>query len=314
MSDASYADELHGQGTNKARGKRIYNSYSDKAYMIFVNTFLIIALIVVVVPLLFVLASSFSSSDAVAAGRVFLWPVEPSLEGYKAVFRNDRLIRGFLNTIFYAVANIVLNLVMLLLAAYPLAKKDLKYKKYIVFLFSFTMFFSGGMIPSYLVIRSLGMIDTVWAMIIPSAMSIWNVIVTRTYFQSNIPYELFECASIDGCGDFIYLWKVVVPLSKPILAVMALFVGIGIWNSYFSALLYLQNYELYPLQLVLRDILILGDTGSMLLDVKDEMERQQLQQLLKYSTMVISSVPVMLIYPFVQKYFVKGVMVGSLKG
>jgi len=314
MADINNTNELLDRNINIIKRYKIYNSFSDKAYMTFVYLFLIIALIVVIVPLLFVLASSFSSSRAVAAGRVLLWPVEPSLEGYKAVFRNDRLLRGFFNSIFYASANIILNLFMLLLASYPLSKRDLKYSKHIMFLFTFTMFFSGGMIPTYLVVRYLGMIDTVWAMIIPSAMSVWNVIVTRTYLKSNIPYELYECASIDGCGDFIYLWKIVVPLSKPILAVMALFVGVGVWNSYFNALLYLQNYELYPLQLVLRDILILGDTGSMLLDVKEQMERQQLQQLLKYSIMVVSSVPVMLIYPFVQKYFVKGIMIGSLKG
>lgn len=314
MINTEYAVKKYDKNLGSRLGIHVYDSFTDKLYMFVIYILLIFALIVVLVPLIFVVASSFSSPTAVASGRVLLWPVDPSLEGYAAVFRNDKLIRSFANTVLYATLNIVANLVLMMFAAYPLSRKDLKYRKFIMFFFTFTMFFNGGMIPTYLVVRSLGLLDTIWAMVIPSAMSVWNVIVARTYIQSSIPFELYESASLDGCSDFTYLWKIVVPLSTPILAVIALFVGVGVWNSYFNALIYLQNYDLYPLQMVLRDILILGNTDTMLLNIKEQMERQKMQYLLQYSTIVVSSVPVMLLYPFAQRYFVRGVMIGSLKG
>jgi len=181
-------------------------------------------------------------------------------------------------------------------------------------LFSITMFFSGGMIPTYLLIRSLGMIDTVWAMVIPNAMAVWNVIITRTYIQSNIPHELYECASLEGCGDFYYVIRIVVPLAKPIIAVMALLYAVGHWNSYFNAMLYLRSEKLFPLQIILRDILIYNMGLGSPQDVERQMERLYFSYLLKYSTIIVGSLPMMILYPFVQKYFIRGIMIGALKG
>ncbi|AEE97460.1 carbohydrate ABC transporter permease [Mahella australiensis] len=291
-----------------------YKSFSDKIYMMLVCTILWIALIVVAIPLIFVLASSFSSAEAIAAGRVFLWPVGFNVEGYKMIFRTSAIMIGYRNSIIYTVLGTVINIIMTLLAAYPLSRKDFQARSFVTVLFSITMFFSGGMIPTYLLIKSLNMLDTMWAMVIPNAMGVWNVIITRTYIQSNIPMELYECASLEGCGDFYYLFKIVIPLAKPIIAVMALLYGIGHWNSYFDALLYLKSQSLFPLQLVLRDILVLNMGLGSPSDVKRQQELLYFSYLLRYSTIVVASVPVMLAYPFVQKYFIKGIMIGALKG
>ncbi len=241
--------------------------------------------------------------------------MEPSLEGYKAVFKNKNILTGFQNTFFYTLAGTFVNVVMTVLAAYPLSRKDFRGRNKFMLLFVFTMMFNGGLIPTYFVVKDLSMIDTVWAMLIPTALSVWNVIIMRTYFQTTIPGELLEASQIDGCNDFRFLLKIVVPLSGPIIAVIALFYAVGHWNQYFNAMIYLKNPQLYPLQLILRDILVQNEVRiDMLGDVKSAAARQGLRELLKYSLIVISSVPLMLVYPFVQKFFVKGVMIGSIKG
>jgi len=298
-----------------SKGKlQIYSSPGDKAYMGFtyIMTFLIMG--VILVPLLFVVSSSFSSADAVMAGKVYLWPIGFTIKGYTMILGHDMLLTGIRNSILYVVLGTSINIIMTILAAYPLSRKDFKLRNPIMFMFSFTMLFSGGMIPGYLLVRNLGLLDTIWAMVIPGAMSIWNVIVMRTYFQVSIPQELLESAALDGCDDFRFLLKIALPLSTPIIAVNILLYAVGHWNSYMGGFLYLTNSQLFPLQLVLRDILITSNIAGVDLDIGTLLEREKLKALLQYSTIVVASVPVMLLYPLVQKYFVKGVMIGAIKG
>ncbi|MFC7679641.1 carbohydrate ABC transporter permease [Paenibacillus sp. GCM10028914] len=295
--------------------KTIKESGSDRLFTIFNYVMLSIVLIVVLYPLIYVVSASFSSSSAVLSGRVWLWPVEPTLEGYRAVFKNTMVTKGFMNTIFYTVAGTAINLILTVLAAYPLSRKDFKGRNFFMLMFVFTMLFNGGLIPTYLIVKDLGMIDTVWAMLIPAALSVWNVIIMRTYFQTTIPGELLEASQLDGCTDFRFLKSIVLPLSGPILAVIALFYAVGHWNQYFNAMIYLKQSDLYPLQLVLRDILVQNEVNiEMLGDAKTAAARQGLRELLKYSLIVVTSVPLLVVYPFLQKFFVKGVMIGSIKG
>lgn len=295
--------------------KSIKESGSDRLFTIFNYVILSLVLVVVLYPLIYVVSASFSSSSAVLSGKVWLWPVEPTLEGYKAVFKNTMVVKGFMNTIFYTMAGTSINLVLTVMAAYPLSRNDFKGRNFFMLVFVFTMLFNGGLIPTYLIVKDLHMIDTVWAMLIPTALSVWNVIIMRTYFQATIPSELLEASQLDGCTDFRFLRSIVLPLSGPILAVIALFYAVGHWNQYFNAMIYLKRADLYPLQLVLRDILVQNEVNiEMLGDAKTAAARQGLRELLKYSLIVVTSVPLLIVYPFLQKFFVKGVMIGSIKG
>lgn len=297
--------------------ERYYRAVSDRIVMVFVYLILTLALIVVAVPLLNIVSSSFSSPDAVTQGEVFLWPVEPTLMAYEAVVNYEDIWVGYANSLLYAVVGTVVSLVVTFLAAYPLSKPDFPLRKLVTVLFTICMMFSGGMIPTYLVVKSLGMINTLWAIVIPSAVSIWNIIITRTYIQSNIPYTLYEASTIDGCDDFRYLLQIVLPLCIPVIAVNALMFAVGQWNSYFNALIYLNDSAKYPLQMFLRNILIQNQFDIKMigtLDLATQMERQNLSSLLKYAVIVVAAVPVLILYPFIQKYFIKGMMVGSIKG
>jgi len=297
--------------------KRIRHSRSDLIFTVVDYVLLGIGVLVVAYPLVYVLSASFSSSHAVISGRVFLWPVDPTLDGYQAVFRNKQVWTGYVNSATYTALGTTVNLVMTVLAAYPLSRRDFYGRNLIMGLFAVTMFFSGGLIPGYLLVRALGMLNTRWAMVIPGAMSVWNVIVARTYFQSNIPGELLDAAQIDGCSNSRFLAIIVVPLSGPILAVLALWCAVGYWNSYFSALIYLKEARFYPLQIVLRNILIQNAISSDMLghvDIKRVAELEGLRELLKYSLIIVASLPVLLLYPFAQKYFVRGIMIGAIKG
>lgn len=282
--------------------------------MVFVYVFTFGMALCVLVPLVFVIAASFSSPEALLSAKVFLWPVDFTLRGYKMVVQHEMLPIGFKNTIIYAVLGTVINVFMTVIAAYPLSRKDLKIRNAVMMLFAFTMLFNGGMIPTYLVVRNLGLIDTIWAMVLPNALAVWNLIITRTYFQTTVPDEMLESANIDGCDDFRFLTRMVIPLSVPIIAVNILLYAVGHWNSYFNAMMYLNDNKLYPLQLVLRDILIQDDTSGVSMDVTKQLEKQQTRYLLQYSTMVVGTVPVMLLYPLIQRYFVTGIMVGAIKG
>jgi multiple sugar transport system permease protein/putative aldouronate transport system permease protein len=288
---------------------------ADRTFVITNYVVLFVFLLVVAYPLVYVVSASFSSPSAVVSGQVWLWPVDFTLEGYEAVFRDDRIWIGFRNSLFYAVAGTTVNVVMTIMAAYPLSRKDFGGRNIIMFLFVFTMLFSGGLIPTYLVVKQTGMLNTPWAMIIPGAILVYNMIITRTFFQQTIPDELLEAAQIDGVSDFRFVRDVVLPLSGPIIAVNALFYAVAHWNSFFNALIYLTNPNLFPLQIILRDILVQDNIDpATMQDVQEALARQELARVLKYSLIVVATVPLLVVYPFVQKHFVRGVLIGSLKG
>jgi putative aldouronate transport system permease protein len=271
--------------------------------------------LLVLYPLIFVISSSFSSADAVSSGKVILWPVDFSTEGYETVFENSQVGRGYLNSIFYTVFGTLISLSMTMMAAYALARKDLPFRGPLMFLFTFTMLFDGGMIPNYMLMRDLHFLNTPWAILLPGAIAVYNMIITRTFIAHNIPNELRESAEIDGCTDFQYFFRIVLPLSKAIIAVIALYYAVFQWNSYFSAFLYLTDKDLFPLQIVLRDILLANTIeASAIVEPELMAAKQGLADLLKYALIIVSSIPMMIVYPFIQKYFVKGVMIGSLKG
>lgn len=286
----------------------------DKLFTIANYLFAGILLLLVLYPLIYVLSASFSSPESLMGGRVWLFPVDIGLAGYKAVFEYKGVWIGYSNSLFYTVAGTVINVVMTIAAAYPLSRKDLYGGRTIMLIFAFTMIFSGGLIPNYLLVKELGLLNTRWALLIPNAMSIFNVVVMMSFFRSNIPAELLESAKMDGCSNFRFLLSIVLPLSGAVIAVITLFYAVGHWNSFFDALLYLSDKNKFPLQIYLREILLLNTTSDITLNVDEESKNFYLSELLKYSLIILSSLPMIVLYPFVQKYFVKGVMVGSLKG
>lgn len=295
--------------------KKVKLSTDDRIFYIAVNIIIAIVLVIMLWPLIFIVSSSVSSKEAVMAGKVFLLPVDFSLEGYKTVFKTNEVLIGYRNTIFYTVVGTFINVGMTMAAAYPLSRKDLPHRKLIMFLFTFTMIFSGGMIPTYIIVSELGLLNTPWAMLLPGALSVYNLIITRTFIENSIPYEVFEAAVIDGCDDFRYFAKVLMPLSGSVIAVIMLYYAVAHWNSYFNAFLYITDSRLYPLQLVLRNILIANQMDSAMMTDFDSMtSKQGLADLMKYSLIVVSSLPVLVMYPFVQKHFIKGVMIGAVKG
>jgi multiple sugar transport system permease protein/putative aldouronate transport system permease protein len=296
---------------------KIRVSPADKIYLGFVYASLGAFTLSVLYPLVYVLACSFSSPTALISGKVFLWPVDFSVLGYRTVFNNRSVWAGYRNTIVYTVTGTVMNVFFTMCAAYPLARPEFKARTAVTWFYTVTMFVGGGLIPYYLLVRSLGMLDTMWALILPGLISAWGIIICRTFLQSSIPNELFEAATIDGCSYFQYFFRVVIPLSKAVMAVLALNYATGMWNSYFPALVYISSQSKFPLQLVLRNILIanqinLADMSSF--SARNMMENQYLGELMKYALIVVASFPLLAFYPFIQKYFIKGVMVGSIKG
>lgn len=286
----------------------------DRLFVFFNSAVLIVITIAILLPLMFIVSASFSSSEAVIAGKVTLWPVDFSLLGYQTILEHKKVWDGFANSVFYTVFGTLFNVVMTIIAAYPLSRQDLVGRRVITIAFIFTMLFSGGLIPTYMVVRDLGLLNTRAAMILPTGIGIFNLLITITFFRTTIPPELIEAARIDGANDFRTFASIVLPLARPIIAVLALFYAVQHWNSYFSALIYLKDQELFPLQIVLREILIENSIdASMLIDIEDLVAREGLRELLKYSLIVVASVPVLIIYPFVQRHFVKGMMIGSVK-
>ncbi len=277
---------------------------------------LTLLLIIVLYPLIYIISCSFSSGDALMSGKVRLFPVGFTFDSYAAVFKYDIIWVGYANSLFYTVVGTVISIVLTLFAAYPLSREDFRGDKVYTAFFLFTMMFSGGLIPSYLLIKNLHMIDTIWAIVLPGAVSAYNMIVARTFFKQTIPKELLEAAEMDGCSDFRFFTRIVIPLSTPIIAVLCLWVAVGLWNSYFGPMIYMNSEEKYPLQLVLRKILLMSQINLNTSNVDPEKiaKNQYLSEMLKYGTIIVSSLPLMIIYPFVQKYFVKGVMIGSVKG
>lgn len=289
---------------------------ADRLFNLVNGLFMALVVLLMAYPLYFILIASFSDPTQVNAGRVILFPRDIMFDGFRAIFKDTKIWMGYRNTITYAVLGTILNVSLTLTAGYSLSRKELMGRKLIMKLLTFTMFFNGGMIPNYLLVAGLGLKDTLWAMILPNAVSVWNLIIARTYLSTNIPDELFEAASMDGCGTIRFFFRIVLPLSSALTAVMVLFYAVAHWNAFFNALIYLESSAKYPLQLVLRNILLINQSGdsSMLADAEDLVLRQKLSDLLKYGVIVVSTLPVLCIYPFVQKYFVKGVMIGAVKG
>ena len=283
----------------------------------FINYILLTVLLVVVLyPLIYIISCSFSSGDALMSGRVKLFPVDLTLQSYKAVFKYQSIWTGYRNSIIYAIVGTLISMVLTLFAAYPLSRDDFRGKKIFTVIILFTMMFSGGLIPTYLLVKNLDLMDTIWAVVLPGAVNAYNIIVARTFFANTIPKELQEAAEMDGCTDFRFFVRIVIPLSTPIIAVLSRWVVVGLWNSYFGPMIYLNSQEKYPLQLVLRRILLLSQVNLNQSNIDPETIRknQYLGEMLKYGTIIISTLPLMIVYPFVQKYFVKGVMIGSVKG
>ncbi|GAA4832520.1 carbohydrate ABC transporter permease [Paenibacillus vulneris] len=290
-------------------------SRADKGIEILIYIILALVTASVLYPLVFVLVASISSPEMVIRGEVWLWPKGLTMVGYERIFQNKEILSGYTNTIAYTLVGTAINLVMTVAAAYPLSRKDFYGRNVFTALILFTMFFSGGMIPTYLLIKKLGMLNTFWALVIPSAVSVWNIVIMRTFFQNSIPNEIQESASIDGCSNMQTLVRIVLPLSAPILAVMVLFYSVGHWNAYFNALIYLTDRAKYPLQLILREILVQGQMQEMV-DVSDSTLAKSVMdaEAIKYAAVIVANLPVLLLYPFLQKYFVKGIMVGAIKG
>ncbi|GAA0850995.1 carbohydrate ABC transporter permease [Bifidobacterium pullorum subsp. gallinarum] len=291
----------------ESRGDRIFNLIN--------YTVLILVTIIVMYPLVFVLSASFSDPQTVLRGEMLLWPKGVNLNSYVKIFQNKDIISGFTNTLVYTSLGTFINLAMTILAAYPLSRKDFVGRNAIMAMLVFTMFFSGGLIPTYLLIKNLGMLNTLWVMIIPNAVSIWNIIIMRTFFQQSIPGELQEAATIDGCSNIKILTRIILPLSMPIIAVTILFYAVGHWNAFFNALLYLSDKDKFPLQLILREILIQGQTNDMVkMSTESAIKQQREVEGIKYAVLVVANIPVLALYPFLQRYFVKGVMIGAIKG
>lgn len=294
--------------------RKVKDTTSDTILYAIIHVCMAIMLIITLYPLIYVLSASFSSAEAVSTGQVVLLPVDFSLRGYQEVFDYHVIWMGYKNTIFYTVVGTCINIVMTMFAAFALSQKMLPGRGFFTFLFTFTMLFNGGIIPSYLQYRNLGILNTRWALLLPGAISVYNMVVTRTFIQ-NIPHELCEAAEIDGCSDARYFVSILLPLSKAIIAVIALYYAVGHWNSYFNAMLYINKQDLHPLQIFLRNILVLNTMDASAITDPEEIKAMEgMRDLLKYALIVVATAPILCVYPMIQKYFAKGVMVGSLKG
>lgn len=299
--------------TKTKRPRLSRSDLNDKIFYLFIYVFLGFLALVILYPLYFIIIASISDPDAVLGGDVILFPVGITLSGFEAILHRSDVWLGYLNTIIYTALTVVLSLVVTVPAGWALSRKQLLGKKFFMIYFIIPMFFGGGLIPFYNVMSQLNLINTPWAVILPSILSVWNLFMTRTFFESSIPDGLVEAARIDGASEFRIFFSLVLPLSKAILAVMALYYAVGQWNSYFNAMIFLQDENLYPLQLILREILIASETttgGS----GETILEQYRLANQIKYVSVIVSSAPVIMLYPFVQKYFAQGAMIGSLKG
>ena len=295
------------------KNKNNIRTKKDQGFYFFCYALVVVLTLVVLYPIIFIISASLSNSDTVVQGKVWLWPVDFTLQAYKIIINRSEIWNGYLNTIIYTVCGTLLNVALTLVCAYPMARKNLRGRSAIMFFFSFTMMFSGGMIPNYILVKNLGIMNTRWAIILPGAMSVYNMIVCRTFIESNIPDEMLEAAQIDGCSNTQFFFQMVLPLSKAIIAVLALWYGVAHWNAYMNAFLYLRDQDLYPLQIFLKEILVQSEMlgGE---DIVDTENVTTIYVTLKYCIIVVSSAPLMCVYPFVQKHFQKGVMLGSVKG
>jgi putative aldouronate transport system permease protein len=300
------------------RRTAVRESRGDRIFLVFVYTFLGIIALLVLYPMVYVVSSSFSSGRAVLSGRVVLWPVDPTLDGYRGMLSYAPIPPAFLYSVLYTVGGTALTVVLTIAMAYPLSRKDFYGRKVWIWLLLLALMFNGGLIPFYLVVKTLGMVNTIWSQMVPGALNVFLVILAKTFFQQTISNELYEAAAIDGASDIAFLIRIALPLSKPIIAVITLLTAVGIWNSYFSALIFLNSESLYPLQMVLREIVVYAQVtaagfGFNNMTTQQIVYFQNLSALLKYALIVVSTVPMLLLYPLAQRYFVQGLMLGSLK-
>ena len=289
-------------------------SHSDRVFDIVNTALLAIALLIVLYPLYFITIASYSDPNAIYQGKVYLLPKGITFDGYKKIFESRGIWDGYLNSVIYTVLGTGISVVMTIMTAYPLSRKDFLGRGLFMFLFTFTLIFSGGMIPTYLNVKNLGMINTLWAMVLPGAVLTYNLIIARTFFKMTIPDELLESAMMDGCSNTRFFLYVVVPLSPTLMAILVLFYDVTQWNAYFDALLYLSDKKRYPLQLVLRGILLQNESLSQMSLEDDPIRLQRIADQIKYGVILMASLPMLMLYPFLQKYFVKGLMIGSVKG
>ena len=297
----------------QAHKNSIRDSRSDRVFNILNTLILTVVFLIIAYPIYFVVIASVSDALAVSSGRVTWKPVGLTLAGYRKILSFSRIWIGYRNTLFYAVFGTIISVSLTITLAYPLSRRDFRLRKPIMYMITFTMFFSGGMIPTYLVISQMGLLNTIWAVVLPGAISAQHVIIVRTFYQS-IPSELTEAATIDGATNFKAYWYIVLPMSKAVVAVIALYAASGLWNTYFGPMIYLRDQNLFPLQLFLRQTLLQNNMEGADIDAASVAEQQQIAQLIKYGVIIVASVPMMALYPFIQKYFVKGVMIGSIKG
>ena len=302
--------------------KKMKMTLGERIFVSTNYTLLTIIFIIMIYPILYVISASISDPFAVSSGKMLLWPVEPTLDGYKFIFRYKEVWTGYANTIFYTVTGTICSLIVTIPCAYCLSRKDVEGRKLIMFLFLFTMYFNGGLIPTYLNMNSLGLVNTRAAMVLNGMVSVYNLIVARTFFLNSIPYELQEAAYLDGCSNFKLFLKVVIPLSAPILIVQALYYGVAQWNAYFEAMVYLKDRTMFPLQVILKEILTqsrlaaeaLLEGGYSSEEIAAYKVMGERADQMKYGIIVIASLPMMIVYPFLQKFFNKGMLVGSVKG
>jgi putative aldouronate transport system permease protein len=295
----------------RMRGRR---TTSDMLFDVVITLMGLIIFLIVAYPLYFVVLGSFSDPLKVASGQIWLFTDSPTFMGYEEVFKNARIWSGYRNTILYTFFGTVMHLAVTLPAAYALSRRDLMLRAPLMMLFTITMFFGGGLIPTYLIYKAYGMLDSFWVMTVPGCVGVYNLIIARTFFQSNIPGELLDAAQIDGCTDFRFFFQMVLPLSSAIIAVIALYNAVGVWNSYMDALIYLRSDEKLPLQLILREILIINESSESTMSGTGEDVLMTMREQIKYCVIVVSTLPLMVVYPFLQKYFNKGVMIGAVKG
>lgn len=292
----------------------IRDTLGDKLFYAVCYLITALFMLAVLYPLVYILSASFSSAEAITSGRMWLYPVDFSLVGYKYILKYDAIWLGYRNTLLYTFAGTLINVAMTMTCAYGLSRRGMRGRRFFTMLFTFTMIFSGGMIPNYLLMKNLKILNTVWCMLLPGAISAYNLIVAKTFIENSIPGDLLEAARIDGCSDVRFFFSIVLPLSKAILAVLLLMYAAAHWNAYFNAFLYLTDKKLYPLQIFLRQILVQSNMSADMLDPEAMAQMQTLQQILKYAVIVVSTAPMLCLYPFVQKYFRQGVMIGSIKG
>ncbi len=302
--------------THAAKGRKIRQSTEDRAFSLIVYSLGALFMILAAYPILYVFSASISSPELIVSGDIVLLPRGIQFRAYEAVLKSSEVLLGYRNTILYSVTGTAINIVLTTLGAYVLSRPDLVGRNLLTFLISFTMFFSGGMIPTYITIKNLHLLNTFWVMVLPGAVSATNLIIMRNFFQHSISQEIIEAAWVDGCSNTGTLWRIVLPISGSILAVMVIFYFVGHWNAYFDAMIYLSDKSRYPLQVFLREILIQNQLGDMAggADTVGQSEMTLLYEALKYAVIVVATLPVLLIYPFMQRYFVKGIMMGSIKG